>query len=114
MTMFRALLITIFVSIAVYTGSVIASHGMDFLPVFFGDMMKKEWSGQFNLDFMCMLILSGLWVAWRHHFTLAGLALGFAASSFGAPFLSAYLLIASFQTKGDMKVILLGETRAAA
>lgn len=114
MTIFRAVLIIIFASIAVYTGIVIANHGMDFLPVFFGDMMKMEWPGQFNLDFMAMLFLSGLWVAWRHRFTPGGLALGFLAFNFGAPFLSAYLLIASFQTKGDMKAILLGEARASA
>lgn len=114
MTIFRIVLIIILVEIAVYTGIVIANHGMDFLPIFFGDMMKMEWPGQFNLDFMAMLILSGLWVAWRHHFTLTGLALGIVAFNLGAPFLSAYLLIVSFQTGGNMKAILLGEARAAA
>ncbi len=113
MTMFRALLIIIFVEIAVYTGIVIANHGINLFPVFFGDMMKMEWPGQFNLDFMGMLTLSGLWVAWRHHFSIAGLVLGVLAFNLGAFFLSAYLLVASFQTMGDMKAILLGEARAA-
>ena len=113
MIMFRAVLIIIFVEIAVYTGIVIANHGIDLFPVFFGDILKMEWPGQFNLDFMAMLFLSGLWVAWRHQFSVSGLALGFLAFNLGAPFLSAYLLIASFQTKGDMRSILLGEARAA-
>jgi len=30
-----------------------------------------QWPGQFNLDFMCMLLLAGLWVSWRHRFSVA-------------------------------------------
>ena len=50
MTGFRVLLAAIFETIAVYTAVVIADHGMNLLPVFFGDMAKMEWPGQFNLD----------------------------------------------------------------
>ncbi len=60
---FRILLAVIFVAIAGYTAIVIANHGMNLLPVFFGDMATMAWPGQFNLDFMCMLTLSALWVA---------------------------------------------------
>jgi hypothetical protein len=111
MTAFRALLAVLWVVIAGYTGVVIANHGLGLLGVFFGDMAKMGWPGQFNLDFMCMLMLSGLWVAWRHRFSGAGLALGLMAFVGGAFFLTAYLLVASVQAEGDARVLLLGPSR---
>jgi len=113
MSAFRTLLIVMWVIIAVYTAIVIANHGMGLLPVFFGDMAAMGWPGQFNLDFMCMLAFSGLWVAWRHHFSGAGIALGVLAFFGGAFFLTVYLLIASFSARGDMKALILGSARAA-
>jgi hypothetical protein len=109
MWMFRLLLVLIFTAIAVYTGIVIAGHGANLLPVFFGDMARLAWPGQFNLDFMCMLALSGLWVAWRHRFSAAGAVLGVLAFFGGALFLSAYLLVESFRSGGDARALLLGQ-----
>ena len=114
MRAFQALLVAIFVAIASYTVVVIADHGMGLLPVFFGDMTKFAWPGQFNLDFFCMLMLSGLWVSWRHGFGGAGLVLGTFAFFGGAFFLSAYLLVESARCGGDMRRLLLGDARAAA
>lgn len=114
MTAFRALLVAIWLVIAAYTSIVVASHGLAFLPVFFGDMARMEWPGQFNLDFLCMLVLSALWVAWRHRFTAAGLGLGLLALFGGAFFLSAYLLVLSLQARGDVARILLGQRRDTA
>ena len=108
---FRVLLAAIFVAIATYTLVVISDHGINLLSVFFGDMAKMAWPGQFNLDFMCMLILSGLWVSWRHQFSAAGIVLGLLAFLGGALFLSAYLLVESFRTGGDDKALLLGSSR---
>lgn len=108
---FRILLAVIFVTIAGYTAVVIANHGMNLMPVFFGDMAKLAWSGQFNLDFMCMLALSGLWVAWRHEFSPAGIGLGLLAFFGGAFFLSAYLLIVTARV-ADVRTLLLGAGRA--
>jgi hypothetical protein len=110
---FRVLLVLIFVVIAVYTAVVVADHGMNLFAVFFGDMAQLGWPGQFNLDFMCMLMLSGLWVAWRHAFSGAGLALAVLAALGGATFLSVYLFIVTGQAKGDMREVLLGKGRAA-
>jgi hypothetical protein len=112
MTAFRTLLAAIFAGIAVYTAIVVADHGMNLLPVFFGDMAKLGWPGQFNFDFMCMLLLSGLWVAWRHEFSGVGVVLGLLAALGGAFFLTAYLLVASRQAKGDAAALLLGKRRA--
>jgi len=68
MTGFRVLLAIIFVTISVYTVPVVLNHGLDLLPIFFGDMVKMGWPGQFNLDFFGILILSAFWPAWRNHF----------------------------------------------
>ena len=112
MNAFRILLAVIFVTIVAYTCVVIANHGMGLLPVFFGDMGKMAWPGQFNLDFMGFLVLSGLWLAWRHHFSPSGLALGVLGLFGGAPVLTAYLFFASRRVEGDWARLFLGDDRA--
>lgn len=111
MNAFRTLLIVLWLIIAGYTAIVISNHGPGLLEVFFGDMAAMGWPGQFNLDFMSLLALSGLWVAWRHRFSGAGLALGALAFVGGGLFLTAYLLVVSFQARGDINEVLLGKTR---
>ncbi len=71
-----------------------------------------QWRGQFNVDLMAFLTLSGLWLAWRHHFSPGGLAPGVLGFFGGAPVLTAYLFLASLEAKGDMKQVLLGKARA--
>ena len=105
----RVLLVVIFVALVAYTVVVVANHGMGLLPVFFGDMAKLAWPGQFNLDFMFMLALSALWVAWRHRFSGPGLALSVCAFFGGALFLSVYLFVLSLRAGGDGRVLLLGD-----
>lgn len=112
MTGFRLLLICAWVALAVYTGVVIANHGVALLPVFFGEIERGAWPGQFNADFLCFLTLSALWTAWRHGFSPTGLALGAIAFVGGAGFLLPYLLILSFQCRGDMTALLMGRHRA--
>jgi hypothetical protein len=108
MTAFRTYLAAMALTIFFYTAVVIANHGWNLLPVFFGDMGKLAWAGQFNLDFMFMLTLSALWVAWRHGFSAGGLALAFLAATLGSAFLSMYLLVVSFHVKGDVRALVLG------
>lgn len=108
MLLFRTLTVIIFAALLVYTAMVASSHGLNLLPVFFGDMAKLGWPGQFNLDFMFMLAFSALWVSWRHRFSGAGLALGLLAFFGGALFLSAYLFIESLRAKGDARHLVLG------
>ena len=76
-------------------------------PAFFGAISGGGWQGQFNLDFMFMLTLSGLFVAWRHRFTPAGLGLGLLAFLGGAMFLSVSLFVQSFRCK-DVRTLLVG------
>jgi hypothetical protein len=113
-TAFRLLLVLVFLAISGYTIVVVGDHGMGLLSVFFGDMAKLGWAGQFNLDFMCMLALSALWVGWRHQFSAAGLALATLAFFGGALFLSIYLFVESARVGGDTRALLLGRERAAA
>lgn len=113
MKAFRTFLAAVFLVIAGYTLVVIANHGVNLLPVFFGDMATMQWPGQFNLDFMCMLLLAGLWVSWRHQFSVGGVLLGLVAVFGGALFLSAYLLVESLRTKGEMRRLLLGAARTS-
>jgi hypothetical protein len=108
---FRIVLVAMFVAVAGYTGIVIANHGPDLLSVFFGDIARLTWAGQFNLDFTCLLVLSGLWVAYRHRFGALGLVLGVCAMVGGVLFLSGYLLVASLRTRGDVDALLRRQDR---
>lgn len=109
MAALRLFCLVTFAVIAVYTVVVIAEHGPNLFPVFFGDMALMGWPGQFNLDFMFMLAFSALWTAWRNEFSGPGLGLAILAFFLGAPFLSLYLLYLSFQTGGDPVRMLIGE-----
>lgn len=108
MNAFRILLVVIFLAISGYTVVVINNHGIGLLPVFFGDMAEMGWPGQFNLDFMCFLALSALWVSWRHEFSAVGLLLGVCAFFGGALFLSIYLFIQSYRVNGNVNLLLMG------
>jgi hypothetical protein len=108
MTAFRLGLAIFWLVLLVYTGVVIANHGMGLLPIFFGDMAAMAWPGQFNLDFMGFLALSAVWTAWRNGFSALGLALAVIAFFGGIGFLAPYLLYLSYQTKGDARALLLG------
>lgn len=110
---FRCLLAVMFVALFAYTAVTITNHGMNLIPVFFADMAKMAWPGQFNADFMGFLILSALWTAWRNRFTPAGLALACVAFFGGIMFLTPYLFYLSFQSDGDIRKVLLGKHYAS-
>ncbi|MCH9672284.1 MAG: hypothetical protein K0U93_12620 [Gammaproteobacteria bacterium] len=111
MTAFRVLLVTIFIAIVLYTIPVVLNHGLGLLTVFFGDIGKMGWSGQFNFDFLGFLVLSALWTAWRNNFSAPGLVLSALAFCFGAPFLTGYLFYLSFRCDQNVQAMLLGEHR---
>lgn len=114
MNLFRAYLVVLVIALGTYTGIVIAHHGWGLLAIFLNDIAAMTWPGQFNADFTTFLSLSALWTAWRHGFSPAGLALGVVAFFGGMMFLAPYLLIASLQARGDIKILLLGPARANA
>jgi hypothetical protein len=113
MTAFRAYLVILLTGLTGYTLITGSNHGWNLLPIFFSGIGSMTWPGQFNTDFLTFLSLSALWVAWRHHFSRAGLALGLVALFGGMMFLAPYLLWASVQSSGDTKALLLGKVRAS-
>ena len=114
MNIFRVLMLVMLAVLLIYTAIVISNQGWNLLAVFFGDIAAMAWPGQFNLDFMGFLVLSALWTSWRHHFSPLGLALAIVAFFGGMAFLTIYLLVASYQVKGDVRALLLGAQRAGA
>lgn len=114
MTGLRTFLAGICLTILLYTLPVVANHGMDLLPVFFGDIAAMGWPGQFNVDFSSFLLMTMLWVAWRNGFSLPGLLLACLVPVGGGMFTSGYLLFLTFSLNGDMAAVLLGKDRAAA
>ncbi len=107
----RILLTAMLVLVAIYTGVVMVNEGLTLYTVFLNDLLAMNWAGQFNLDFFCYLVLSGLWVAWRHAFSAAGIAMGIVASLAGILFLSVYLIVCITRENGDMKGVLMGVQR---
>ena len=107
MLILRTVLVLHLAVLTGYTLVVIQNHGMNLLPVFFGDMAAMAWPGQFNLDFLGFLVLSALWTAWRNGFSALGLALAVIAFFGGMAFLSVYVLILSLGTD-SIRDILLG------
>ena len=108
MTAFRLGLAAYLAILLVYTAVVVANHGMGLLPIFFGDIAKMEWPGQFNLDFLGFILLTAFWVAWRNGFSGLGFLLALLVPAGGIGFTSAYLLYLSYQTNGDAKAMLMG------
>lgn len=113
MVALRIVLAALLIALGAYTAIVIANHGWNLLPVFFGDLGRMEWPGQFNADFMTFLTLSALWTAWRNAFSPLGLALAPVAFLGDMMFLASYLFILSLRTQ-SIAVLLLGPTRASA
>ena len=111
MLLFRILLIAMIINIVGYTLLTGMVYGWDLMPVFFGDIAKLNWPGQFNTDFLSMLVLSASWTMWRNNFKPVGIALGVLALFGGIMFLAVYLLVLTFKTDGDMKTVLLGPSR---
>ena len=114
MTLLRLYAFVFLIVLVVYTAIVMANHGGNLVPIFFNDMAAMAWPGQFNLDFMGFLMLSGLWIGWRHEYSLIGWLLTPLALFGGMLFLTIYILIQSFRLNGDLKALLIGERRAAA
>lgn len=105
---FSVVLMLLWLVLAVYTALVVGEHGLNLFPYFFGDMAALGWPGQFNLDFMLMLLLSAAWTAWRNGFGAAGWLLAVPAFFGGAGFLLPYLTYLAWKHDGDTAAVLLG------
>jgi hypothetical protein len=108
----KALLILFSVTIWVYTIAVLANSDSGSLGVFFTDIMAVTWRGQFNVDFLCYVILAAFWIAWRNCFTPIGIAMAIIGGSLGMLFLAPYLLSNVIKKKGNLTLVFLGDQKA--
>jgi len=108
MNFLRNMLLVLGVVIYLYTFAVITRDGLGLFAVYFADLFAVNWSGQFNLDFACYLMLSGLWLAWRSGFSTNGIVCGLLASILGMLYLVPQMLVLIARSNGDMRALLLG------
>lgn len=111
MKLLQILLGLIFVNMFVFTWIAIANDGWNLIPTVIENALAMGWSLQFNIDFASYLVLSALWVMWRHQFSFNGIVLGAVASVAGILFFAPYLMYAIKQSGGDMRTVLLGANR---
>jgi hypothetical protein len=108
MTVLRNVMLVLCAVIYIYTFVVLARDGFWAILVFFEDLVAFNWSGQFNLDFGCYLLLSGLWLAWRSGFSTSGIVRGALASTCGMLYFAPQMLVLILRSKGDLRGLLLG------
>lgn len=92
-----------------YTYWALKSQGPNLFAVFIANLRDLQWNGQFNLDFSCYLVLSGLWIAWRNKFSAGAVLCGTLAAVIGILFLAPYLMYLLAQEKGDLTRVLNGK-----
>jgi hypothetical protein len=107
--LFKTLLIVQTIGLLTYTYFAFQTEGADLFSVFINNVLSLNWSGQFNLDFLCYLTLSGFWIMWRNKFTNKSILLGLVAMVFGIVLFAPYLLWLTNKENGDIKRILIGD-----
>ncbi len=108
MTSLRNLLVTMTAAMLLLTVAAVSREGFNLLPHYLQPLKELTWQGQFNADFACYLILSGVWMAWRGGFSRTSIALGVLAPPFGILFFAPYLVYLIGRSQGDHVVLLLG------
>jgi len=92
----------------IYTFVVIQHKGTDVFTPFLSNITSLNWNGQFNVDFMCYLLLSGLWIMWRNKFSVTSILLGMASMIIGTGIFAPYLLYLLAREKGNLVTVLTG------
>jgi hypothetical protein len=107
--LFKTLLIVQTIGLLAYTFVAFQNEGADLISVFINNAKALTWSGQFNLDFLSYLTLSGLWIMWRNKFNFKSILLGTVAMVLGIIFFAQYLLWLTNKEKGDLKRVFIGD-----
>jgi hypothetical protein len=107
--LFKILLIVQTIGLLAYTFFAFQTEGADLFSVFTNNVLSLNWSGQFNLDFLCYLTLSGFWIMWRNKFTIKSVLLGLVAMVLGIVMFAPYLLWLTNKENGDIKRVLIGD-----
>lgn len=105
----KAILLTQTLALLAYTYFAFQNEGANLLQIFLQNIKSLNWNGQFNLDFLCYLMLSGLWIMWRNKFSTKSIALGLVATTLGTIVFAPYILFLMFQENGDIKKVLTGD-----
>jgi hypothetical protein len=108
-TLFKTLLIVQTIGLLAYTFLVFQKEGAGLFSVFTDNVLSLNWSGQFNLDFLCYLTLSGIWVMWRNKFATNSIILGLVAMVLGIVMFAPYLLWLTNKENGNIKRVLIGD-----
>lgn len=106
---FKTLLVVQTIGLLSYTFIAFQTEGASLLSVFLTNIKSFTWTGQFNLDFLCYLTLSGLWIMWRNKFSGKSILIGIVAMILGIIFFAPYLLWLMYSEKEDFKRVLIGE-----
>jgi hypothetical protein len=104
--LFKTLLVVQTIGLLTYTFIAFKTEGATLFGVFLTNIKSLTWSGQFNLDFLCYLILSGLWIMWRNKFSGKSILVGTVAMILGIVFFAPYLIWLIIKEKGDLKHVL--------
>ncbi|MET0377950.1 MAG: hypothetical protein ABW049_03075 [Spongiibacteraceae bacterium] len=107
MNIFRLMLACALAVVVAITVHAIQQMGMQAGDIFFGDF-AHPWRAQFNADFTAHLLLMAAWMIWRERQLWIGVLCGILAIVMGGAFSLAYILVASFNVKGDVRKLLLG------
>lgn len=104
----RYTLIAMTVLIVPFTVAATANGGINLITPFLTPVVALSWQGQFNIDFACYLVLSGIWMAWRGGFSSGSIALGILAPPLGILFFAPYLIYLVGKSNGNPRQLLLG------
>jgi hypothetical protein len=107
--MFKLLLVVQTIGLLIYTFLAYRAEGPDLFNVFIVNINSLTWTGQFNLDFLCYLILSGLWIMWRSKFDPKSIIIGIIAMILGIVFFAPYILWLLMIENGDISRVLIGK-----
>jgi len=94
--------------LVIYTVYTVKNEGWSLFQVIINSVQSLNWNGQFNLDFSCYLILSGLWIMWRNQFSFSSILIALVAMIIGIMFFAPYLFYLLIVEKGDLKKVLIG------
>lgn len=98
----------LFLLILVSTAAAVKTEGWNFMHPFLAAMRYWNWNAQFLTDFTCYLLLSGIWIMWRHGFTPQAISGGLLAMVLGFLVFAPYLLFLLLRSKGDVHWVLTG------
>jgi uncharacterized membrane protein len=108
-SLFKGLLVAQTIALLVYSFLAFQQEGAGLFQVFFSNISAFGWNGQFNLDFACYLLLSGLWIMWRNRFSGVSIGIGVVASVLGIIFFAPYLLYLLAKESGNVRKLLIGD-----